>query len=278
MTPKVSIIIPVYNPNIKFFKQCLDSILNQTYKNFELIIILKKSKNIELNKETNNLIQNYCDSRIVQIVQNHQGIANARNLGVSKSHGEFIALMDSDDISDESRIEKQVEFFNNNDADIVGSISKIIDENNKQLGLFRVPLEPKDIRRSILIASPFVNGSIMFKKSIINNSGFYNESFPTSEDYEFFIWHIAKGARCYNINEPLYSHREHNNSLNMKIGFRFGYYYVYAKLRGIKLGLHTPRDLFFLILTLPAFFFNRKINLFAYRTVGRLFSRTIKSS
>jgi len=276
LAPLVSIIIPVFNPDLNFFKQCLDSVLNQTYKNLEIIVILEKSDDFNLNKETTKLIQNYDDPRIVFVLKDHVGVASARNVGLSKAQGDFIALMDSDDIAHIHRIEKQVDFFqNHDDADIVGTFAKIIDENNNELGMYRLPLDPKNIRNSIMISIPFVNASTMFKKEIIDTGGKYDESFLSSEDYEFFIRQIARGYRGYNIDEPLYFNREHSQSLNRRLGFKFGTYYIRAKLKGISLGLHTPRDLFYFIITLPAFFFTRKTALFAYRTVGRLFSRTV---
>ena len=277
MQPLVSVIIPVYNPHLGFFKQCLDSVLNQTYKNLEIVIVLEKSNNSQLNEETKKIIQEYNDPRIVLISKDHFGAAQARNVGIKKSSGEFIALMDADDISDIHRMEKQIDFFNNHDdADIVGTFAKIIDENNNNLGMFRFPLDPNYIRKSILVSIPFLHASTMFKRKILSIGGLYNESFPTSEDYEFFIRQIVKGAKGYNIKESLYCIREHTESLNNKVGLKFGYYYTYAKLIGIKLGLRTPRDLFYFFITLPAFFFNRKTSIFAYKTIGRFFSRSLE--
>jgi len=276
LTPLVSIIIPVFNPNLNFFKQCLDSIMNQSYKNLEIIIILEQSNDSKLDEEAKKLVDNYNDPRTVFISKDHVGAAHARNLGMSKAKGELIALMDSDDVCDANRIEKQVDFFHNHEADIVGTFAKIIDENNNELGTFRFPLDPKTIRRSIMVSIPFVNASTMFKKEIVDKGGGYNESFPTAEDYEFFIRQIARGAKGYNIDEPLYSNREHSQSLNRKAGRKFGNYYIRAKLSGISLGIRSPRDLFYFIITLPAFFFSRKTSLFAYRTVGRFFSRSIE--
>lgn len=126
MNPKVSIIIPVYNTNKEYFKTCMDSILNQTYSNIEVIIVDDGSING---------IEKYCDeikksdSRIIVIHQKNQGVSVARNTGIGIATGEYVAFVDSDDIVTPFMVESAVETIKNNDADLALGLVKYIYES-----------------------------------------------------------------------------------------------------------------------------------------------------
>lgn len=274
LQPLVSVIIPVYNPILDFLRQCLESVTSQTYRNLEIIIIMERSGNKENDSNTIQLIRSYNDPRIILLDESKIGVAYARNVGISRSKGKFLALMDADDVCELHRIQRQVEFFDNHDADIVGSYVKVIDEENKILGTAKVPLDPKEIRRSLMICSPFFGSTTMIKKEILKNEK-YDESFPLASDYEFYIRLISKGIKCHNINEPLVRVRENYQSLMRKQYMKLNYYTIKARLKGISLGLCRWQDLVYFFITIPAIFFSRKAVLFGKKKIGKLFSREI---
>ena len=106
---KISVLMPVYNTKEEFLRTAIESILNQTYSNFEFIIINDGSTN-----NAEDVILSYKDERIVYLKQENKGIVSALNNGWDKASGEYIARMDSDDISLSERFEKQIEFLENN--------------------------------------------------------------------------------------------------------------------------------------------------------------------
>ncbi len=256
-----------------YLKQCLDSVINQTYRNLEIIIVLQESDETKKDKETIELIRSYQDPRILLVIEDKTGIAHARNVGISKSKGKFLALMDSDDICELDRIQHQVEFFENHEVDIVGTTVKAIDENNNILGIVKVPLNPEEIRKSVMVSSPFVGPTPMFSRKIIEKGELYNESFPLASDYEFYIRLIAGGAICHNIDEPLVLVRENNQSITRKSCLKWNFFCLFAKVNGISLGLRKPLDFVYFFLTLPTLFFTRRMILLSKQTMGKLFSR-----
>ena len=122
--PKVSVVMSVFNQE-KYLPIAIESILNQTYTDFEFIIVNDGS-----NDSSNDIILGYKDKRIILIEQENTGLPVALNLAISKTKGDFIARMDSDDISHPSRLKKQLEHLKQNpEMDLIGSSVRIIDEN-----------------------------------------------------------------------------------------------------------------------------------------------------
>lgn len=279
--PLVSFIIPVYRPNLAFFKECLDSIVSQTYRNIEVIVVMDKSSSPEEDEKTISFIHGYGD-RIKVIIPDHRNlsydprkIAFARNTGIKNANGEFVAVMDADDICEPTRIEEQVQFLSSTGVDIVGSYAKLIDEDRRVIGVSTTPSDRESVRRSVMVATPFLHPSVMFRKKVLLEKGMYDEMLPRCEDYELFLRLIAKGASGSNIPKPLLLLRENADSLSRSKQLGNNYYYLLVKLRGMKYGIHSLSDIFYFIVTLPAVFFNRKAVLVAKKVVGGLFSRSV---
>lgn len=127
MNPLVSVIMPAYNGE-KYIGDAIESVLNQSYDNFELIIVEDKSTD-----NTLEVIQKYIDSRLfLYLNSQNRGIAYSTNLGIAKSKGKYIALLDDDDIALKRRLEWQVNFLEEHkDIDIVGGRSALIDSEGK---------------------------------------------------------------------------------------------------------------------------------------------------
>lgn len=204
----------VYNAE-KYIKESVDSILSQTYTNFEFIIIDDCSTD-----SSNNLLNDLAlqDNRI-------KIIANEENLGLTKNlnkackiaRGEYIARMDADDISFPDRFEKQVMFLDNNpEIDIVGSFSNDINEEGTIIGSRSVPISHTEIVSILPKLNPMSHPTVMFRKTRLEQIGFYNENFRTSQDYELWFRAVGNGLKLANIPEVLFSYRMNDNYVARK--------------------------------------------------------------
>ena len=205
---KISVILPVHNAG-KYIRKSIDSVLNQTYTDFELIIIENGS-----NEQTVDIINSYNDTRIVKIFEKEANLIKALNIGIEKATGQYIARMDADDISDINRFEKQINFLKeNNDIDFIGSWCLKIDENDKTIGKYSYP--PKTIlgvKLFCLILNPFIHPSIMAKAKILKENR-YKENYKHVEDYE--LWsRLLNKYKGLNLPEYLIKYRIHNGSID----------------------------------------------------------------
>lgn len=210
--PSVSIIMPCYNSE-KFLSKAIDSILNQTYGDFELICVDDNS-----NDNTAKILEHYgsVDNRI-KIIHNSRskGVAGAMNSGLEIARGEFITRMDSDDISLPNRISRQVSFL----------------KNNADYGLCTVNINAMDIYDNADVNSLYVNdicpyewrylwnnpipcAPSMYRKSMIQDE-LFDENLHTAEDYDFFIRFVDTN-KYYMIDDVLYSYRIYDDSLFQK--------------------------------------------------------------
>jgi len=201
--PLISVILPVYNGAL-YLREAIESILNQTYTNFEFIIINDGSKD-----NSEEIIKSYNDNRIIYISQKNIGLAATLNIGIKISKGKYIARMDQDDISLPERFEKQIDFLEKNkDYDILGTWAKIFpDKTNKRF--HKHPTDNIKLKYFLLFNNPFVHSSVMIRKSVFEKIGLYSEdkNRQPPEDYE--LWsRIARVSKIANIPEVLLNYRE----------------------------------------------------------------------
>jgi len=202
-TPKVSVLMPVYNGE-QYLSAAIDSILKQTFSDYEFIIVLDPSTD-----NSKSIIESYSDSRIV-FLQNFQniGLAASLNRGLAIAQGEYIVRMDSDDISLPERIARQVEFMETNTSiGITGTLIKSIGE--KPEIVINYPTNPETLRSSLLfeplIAHPTV---IMRRDFLIKHQLTYNPAFSKAEDYD--LWsRCSNHFSLANIGEVLVLYRRH---------------------------------------------------------------------
>lgn len=206
---KISVIIPTFERNITL-KRAIKSILNQTFMEFEVIII-NDSHN---EKETLDIIKKFNDKRIKYFRNSRQKGANgARNTGILKSKGKYIAMMDDDDLAYKNRLKKQLEIFEKDrSVDVVSSFADIIDDEGKIIGGYSEMLKPEDFFFLLNFKNCIVHSSVMFRKDLFLRSGGYNESLSEAQDFEFWT-KLSKKARFYQIYEKLTAWREHKNSI-----------------------------------------------------------------
>lgn len=194
----VSVVMPLYNAERYVFK-AIDSILKQSYNNFELILIDDCSTDL-----TMSVVENIFDARI-KIFHNEQnkGIAYSRNKGMELAQGEYIALMDDDDLAPFDRLEKEVEFLETNpQIDAVGGRYCLIDEEDTVYQMSPEALvNPKFIKAAFMFRDPLGNGSMMFRTKLVrDNSIYFRDKCLGMEDYLFWI-EFSKYGAISNIND-----------------------------------------------------------------------------
>ena len=238
--PLISVVIPLYKPNVGYFRECLSSVRNQTFSNFEIILISDFISN-----EIRAYIGSISDERI-KLIENKEklGLQKSLNKGVKLSKGKYIARMDSDDICYSNRFEDQINFFKENkDYALVGSDIIMIDENGRKIGLRNFPPTYSKIKTKIPIYITFGHSAVMFKKDAFNKLGGYDENLLYAEDYDLWL-RFVKNYRCGNINKPLVQCRNSPGSCrtgNIKDNLKG---IIKVKLRAVKRYRYVPTPLY----------------------------------
>jgi glycosyltransferase involved in cell wall biosynthesis len=200
--PKISVIMAVYNAE-KFLDKSIQSVLGQTLRDFELIIINDFSKDSSLRIIKKHQAK---DKRIILInAQRNLGRAKARNRGLKIARGKYIAILDADDIALPERLERQYGFLEkNNDIFLVGSGALNIDENGNTLKVHKAISNPTKVAAKLAKENCLYHSSIMFRN---DGAYFYREKFPYSQDYDLYLRILSDGKKIANIREPLIKYR-----------------------------------------------------------------------
>ncbi len=210
MRPLVSVLLPVHN-GAAYLEGALQSILCQTYGNFELIIIDDGSSD-----ESATILRTFTDPRIRVYYQTNRGLAATLNQCVLLARGEYLARQDQDDVSLPQRLEKQVGFLESHPkCGMVGAWAEIWTENTRTGRSHQHPVENSILKFDLLFDNPFVHSSVMLKKSVFNKVGFYStdKSRQPPEDYE--LWsRVARYCEVANIPETLLVYREIPSSMS----------------------------------------------------------------
>jgi glycosyltransferase involved in cell wall biosynthesis len=201
--PKVSVIMPVHNGE-RFIENSIESIINQTFKNLEFIIIDDKSTDNSLE-----IIKKYAarDRRIkIVINKSHLGITKSLNLGLKMARGRYIARMDADDISSRDRLEVQMSYLDNH-KDVFMVCSNYIRIVNKSENKVRIDkLKVINIEKENFL----IHSSIMFR----NGSEFYRERFTYSQDYDFYLRLLTRNKKIIILPDFLVKYRKNKFSIS----------------------------------------------------------------
>jgi len=210
----ISIIMPVYNGQ-RFVDEAISSIIEQEYKQIELIIIDDGSTD-----STNDILTKWAvkDKRIKIYHQNNSGIISALNKGIEQATGDYIARMDADDISHPDRLKIQYQYMIQNDLDVCGCNYFEIDEDNIINGLKIVPKSPEMIKIALCSNVPFAHPTVMFKADFLRkNNILYGQSiYKNAEDLALWMSLYEKGAKFGNVDSILFSYRVLSSSLSRK--------------------------------------------------------------
>lgn len=204
MTDNYSVLMSVYyKEKPEYLKEAIDSILNQTVKTDDFVIVCDGPLTEGLNKVIADYVKTYSGLFTVYRLSRNMGLAKALNNGILQCKNELIARMDSDDISAPDRIEKQIAAINEKKADIVGAnIIEFVGNINNTGNSRIVPEKNEDIITFAKKRSPFNHPTIMYKKSAVIAAGFY-EDYRFFEDYNLWATMLNMGYKGYNIQENL---------------------------------------------------------------------------
>lgn len=211
--PLVSVILPVFNQKKEYLEKSIKSILEQTFADFELLIIDDGSTDHDCLETLKRCSEK--DQRI-KIIKNgtNSGIIYSLNHGLEESKGTFIARMDSDDIAFPERLQKQLAFLKKHPGyDLIGSWAVVIDETDKEMGSIQFPADYETIKKTILYRNPIMHPTWMFRRSLIESVGKYDKTAINAEDYEFLL-RIARNHRIANIPEVLLKYRFNTHGLS----------------------------------------------------------------
>lgn len=214
MNPLVSIIMPVYNTE-KYLSDAIRSVINQTYKNLELIII-----NDESPGDARHIVNQFTDSRIIYIEQSNSGPATTRNNGMYTSTGDFIAFLDSDDAWRHDKLEKQMQIFlNNPNTGVVYSQRETINQEGNVISGYLPKLHRGMVLNKLWVDNFVCNSSVLFTRNILNEIGGLNENLRMSEDWEYWL-RVACHYKFAFVDEPLVRYRVHNEQVSKNVDLR----------------------------------------------------------
>ncbi len=203
--PKISVIIPVYN-GAKFVKDAIESVLAQTYKDYEIIVVNDGSTD-----DTEEVLRPYIEEGIIRyFYQENQGSANARNRAIAEAKGEYIAWLDQDDIWLPHRLEKTVRVMENDkEVVVVGGWFLDIDESGIPKGCNWF-IKPGIVNEQLRYGNAVASSSSLIRRSVIvENNEWFDQSFWPRDDYHMWV-RLAKYGKIVVIPSVLYLYRHHS--------------------------------------------------------------------
>ncbi len=209
----VSVIMSTYKEEEIFLRQAIESILDQTYKDFEYIIILDNPDNdlhIKIIEEYTNI-----DKRIkFYINKKNIGLTASLNKGLELAKGIYICRMDADDISISNRIENQKKYLEENKYDLIGGISQMIDQNGESIySIKKVPTDINKIKKALRYNQIISHPTWFGKKEVFDKLNGYR-NMPLCEDYDFTLRAVLNGYKISNINETILKYRMTSSSIS----------------------------------------------------------------
>lgn len=209
--PRVSVIMPVYKEG-RFLANAIESILTQTFQNFELLLIcddLKDSTRVLLNKFAQK------DPRIkIHMNTIRLGLVASRNKGCLLARGEYLNQMDSDDISDSQRLQVQIDYLDNYpDIGAVGTGNIYINESGNVIRKFQIPSSPGVVKWTLFFENKLAQSTILIRKDLIQKLGYYNENYTVSEDYDLWI-RASRISKIAIIPKTLLQYRIHKGNVS----------------------------------------------------------------
>lgn len=206
--PMISVIMPIYNGEL-FLREAIDSILNQTYTNFEFIIIDDGSTD-----QTAAILNTYSDPRIIRITHpQNLGLVKSLNDGIAQARGEYFARMDADDISFPERFEKQIQFMNDHpEIGMLGGNVQVIDTAGNLGVVSTLPTTSTYMLWKMCFENPIRHPTVLMRTKIIKQLEGYRD-FKASEDYD--LWQrMSEITKLANLNDILVFYRLHGNNLS----------------------------------------------------------------
>lgn len=212
--PIITVLMTVYNGE-KYLKQSIKSVLEQTYTDFEFIIVDDCSTDNSLK-----IINRYKDKRI-RIIKNKNNLGQTKslNIGIELSYGKFIARIDQDDLFDKEKLLKQMELVNKYNYDVIGTRAYGINDKNMKIYTLNHPSKESLIKKSMLIRNPFSHSSLLIKKEKLIKIKKYPENIIVAMDYHLLVDLAIDGCSFFNMPDYLTSIRYHDDNSSTKQKF-----------------------------------------------------------
>ena len=212
----------VYNEDTNYIRESVESILNQTYNNFEFIIVCDNPADVRVLS----IIDYYRkkDHRIVCLInEENVGLTRSLNVGLRQCHGEYVARMDADDISYPNRLELQLKYLNKNPQLVAcGSYIELINENGNLIGKRKMPVKQNEIDVISVFDTPLCHPTVMFRRVVKGISLRYDEDFVVSQD--FALWSTFEKGTISNVKCFLLKYRISNDQIsNKRVGEQMHY-------------------------------------------------------
>ena len=203
MSPVVSILMPVYK-TAPFLREAMDSILSQSFTDYELIVLDDCSPD-----NAEEILDSYTDSRIVRYKgEKNVGLSNILNIGIGMAQGKYIARMDSDDLSLPDRLQIQVDYLESHPEIDLVSVGMQLFGAKEEIWL-REP-NPEKVKIIALFHSPILHASSMWRRERFEENGLlFRQEMVPSEDYDLWTRALVKGLRLMNLRQVLYKYRIH---------------------------------------------------------------------
>jgi glycosyltransferase involved in cell wall biosynthesis len=228
--PRVSVLMPIYNAE-RYLASSLDSILGQTFTDFELLAIYEPSQD-----QTREILRRYTDPRLHIIVnQTRLGVSKTLAKGLSLANGELIARMDADDIAFADRFQIQVNYLDQHpDIGLLGSAFQVINHAGKVLGTQRVPIDPVSICWRLLFGNCIAHPMVMFRKQVALELGGYDIQLVAGEDYDFWV-RFAAHSKIAQTSQVLGQWRDHAANLSTTEPIKSKEQYIWTVIKSIRL-------------------------------------------
>ncbi len=266
--PTISVIMSVRNEQ-RFIDEAIQSILDQTYNNFEFIIIDDASTDTTLS-----IVDRYqsVDKRIV-VLRNKEcqgALSKCLNKGIRQAKGCYIARMDGDDIAHRQRFEKQIcAMEKDSSCALIGSWCHEIDEKGVFIRSLCFPTEHRDLQKALIKYNPFIHPSIMIRTDALKKIGLYNERWITgAEDYELYF-RIVRHYSIMNLGEYLIAKRIRRQSITYQQGFAMSRLALKTRIQTMRSG-QRPFDPVVIARSILAILVPSPIKIFVKHTLAKL--------
>ena len=269
MNKLVSVIIATYNRE-KLIMEAINSVLAQTYQNFEIIIVDDGSTD-----NTRDLIESINDPRIKYIYQENAGCAAARNTGIDNANGEYIAILDSDDLWLPKKLEKQIQFMNTHpEVGVCGTLAENIGTTHYNAWF---PSKHEDIKAALLFDGCMTHSSVMMHKELLDKFNIrYNCNLQTSEDYDLYL-QLLDITEFYTIPEILVQYRLHSNNMGFVCNNSIKHIHFIIRHKLINLGMNPSNEEMEVLDAIRIRAFD-KINIKTYKIFNSLLPKIIDAN
>ena len=226
--PRVTVVMPVFNTEA-YVAEAVQSVLEQTWRDLELVVVDDGSTDRSVEE-----VERVADHRVRILAGPHAGVSAARNQAVASSDSEFVALMDSDDVSCPVRLHRQISIFQSSPIrrlSLVGCSCRTIDEEGRYLGTIRHPTNHRAAAAAAYSYAPVHGPSMMVLRDRLSAAGPFNPAYDSVEDYELVCRLLRLGDAITNTQDPVYGYRWHDASTSSRR--REEQHALYAEVRRV---------------------------------------------